>query len=48
MSLVGKGRGMSHLDVAEGSHVVGPWGQVHSQLGLIGSLPLVGCLHLQL
>ena len=37
-----------HLDVAEGPHVVCAWRQVHSQLGLVGSLTLIGRFHLQL
>lgn len=36
-----------HLDVADGPHVVGAWGQVHGQLGLVSPLALVCCMHLQ-
>ena len=37
-----------HLGVAEGLHVVSTWGQVHNQLGLMGSLALIGRDHVQL
>ena len=38
----------AHLHVADSPHVVGTRRQEHSQLGLIGSLTLIGCIHLQL
>ena len=38
----------AHLHVADSPHVVGAWGQVHSQLSLVGSLTLIGRIHSQL
>lgn len=37
-----------HLNVADGPHVVGTWGQVHSKLCFVGPLALIGRIHLQL